>query len=108
MEGWSVRARLEGGHMHMEGVECACMGSGRVCVWKVEREGVYMEGVKCACMGRGCVHMEGVECAWTRRGMIMYMEGWSVCARKFGTKLSDPFLSFQICVWLTRLCLSKF
>ena len=30
-KGWSVHAWGEGGCVHMEGVECACMGRGRVC-----------------------------------------------------------------------------
>ena len=38
-----------------------------------------MEGVECACMGRGRVYMEGVECAWTRRGMMHVYERGGVC-----------------------------
>ena len=74
-KGWSVRAWGEEG-VYMEGVECACMGRGRVCFlkgWSVHAwgEGVYMEGVECASMGEGgCVHMEGVECASMERGRL--------------------------------------
>ena len=96
-----------------------------VCVWK-GREGGCIYG-----MGEVCVHGERVcvciwkgwsvralgegECVYGRGGVCVHGErndaciwkGWSVCARKFGTKLSDLILSLQICVWLTRLCLSK-
>ena len=70
----------EGGCVHMEVVEWACMRRWRVCAYeKVEcacmgRGCVHMEGVECACMGRGCVYMEGVECACMGRGRL-YMEG---------------------------------
>ena len=33
-EGWSVCAWGDGGCVHMEAVECACMGRGRVCAYE--------------------------------------------------------------------------
>ena len=92
-KGWSVRAWGEGGCVHMEEVECACMGRG--CAYG--RGGVCMHGERVcirkwssvhACMRRGrvciwkggvcvhereCVYMEGVEC-------VCIWKGWSVRA----------------------------
>ena len=49
----------------MEGVECACIGGGRVCIC------IWKEWSVCACMGRGrmCV-TEGVECVRMGRGRM--------------------------------------
>ena len=68
MEGLSVHGRGEGG------VECAWTrrGRGGVCMDKEGRM-VYKEGVECACMGRGRVCI-WVECVWMRRGRMVYME----------------------------------
>ena len=77
--------------VYMEAVECACMGTGRVCIWKgwsvhawgeggcvYGRGGVCVHGERegvCTWKGRVCipgqregVYMEGVECACIGRG----------------------------------------
>ena len=41
-KGWSVRASGEGGYVYMEGVECACIGRGKICVYG--RGGVCVHG----------------------------------------------------------------
>ena len=66
-----MKKQLEEGCVHMEGVECACMG---VCMWKGSSS--HVEGVECACMRRGgCVHMEGSSVhAWGEGGCV-HMEG---------------------------------
>ena len=96
----------------MEGVECACMGRGRVCAYGRGRvcvhgevEGVYMEGVECAYgRGRVCideermrvwkvlsvhalgegghVHMEVVECACMGRGRACAHGRGGVCVHE--------------------------
>ena len=88
-----------GGCAHMEGVEWRAWGEGDV----------YLEGVECACMGRGrvCVYGRGGVCMHGRgEERCVYTKGWSVCARKFDPRSSDPLLSLQNWVWLTRLSLS--
>ena len=69
MEGVEWRAWGEG-DVYLEGVECVCMGRGRVCIWKggvcvhAWEEGgcVYRRG-QMACMGRGrCVFGRGGVC----------------------------------------------
>ena len=79
----------------MEGVECVCMGRGRVCAYgrvgvcvHGEREGVYMEGVECA-WGEG-VYMEGFGCACMERGRVcIYMEGFGCACMGRG----------RVCIW---------
>ena len=65
----SVIAFGEGGRVHMEGVECVCMGRGRVCAYG---------RVECAYMEKGCVYMEGIKCACMGRGRVCTWKGWSV------------------------------
>ena len=76
-------------------VECACMGKGRC---------VFGRGGVCV-TEEGCVHKEGVEFACMGKWrMCVYGRG-GVCVRTFDPSSSDPFLSLQNWVWLTRLCI---
>ena len=93
-------AYMERGCVHMEGIKCACMVRGRVCIWKGwsvhrEREDVCIwKGWSVRVWGEGgCVHMEGLSvrtwrrdvCIWKGssvhawgRGCV-HMEGSSAC-----------------------------
>ena len=52
--------------VYMEGVECACTGRGRVCIWKGLSVHAWGEG--------GCVYGRGGVCAW-REGRCVHIYG---------------------------------
>ena len=56
-----------------EGVECMCMGRGRMCIYR--RGGVCVMG-----RGRMCVYRRGGVCVHGEREDVRIQKGWSVCA----------------------------
>ena len=93
---WSVRAWGEEGRVHMEGVECACMHGERMCVyvciwkgWSVRAWVCAYERVECARMGSGrvcilkgreggCIYGMGGVCVHEERVGVCIWKGWSV------------------------------
>ena len=100
----------------MEGVECVCVGRGRMCVygrggvcvhreredmciWKglsvrASGEGryVYMEGVECACMGRGTMKVYVSVCQWW-----FYSLGGLEHPATFS--VPSPGICMDVCIW---------